>query len=150
MAIEVEVRLATARDRQALKEFYSREGMDFGNLSSRLTPSASGMARETMFVIAVTSEMVVAALRLDIGQDPSLGKVGFIQHFEIEDALEPSDLGSRMIQKSVEIAEEKGLRCLDALVPESRKKVIKLYIDSDFDENHKEVLLRKDFRARIF
>ena len=86
--MSVEVRIADALDRQALKEFYSREGLDFQALSSRLTPSASGMAKETMFIVGVTSKMVVAALRLDIGQDPSLGKVGFVQHFEIEDELE--------------------------------------------------------------
>ncbi len=146
----IEVRLATARDRQLMKEFYSREGLDFHNLSIRRTSSSSGMARETMFIVAVTSELVVAALRLDIGLDPSLGKTGFVQHFEIEDALESSDLGFRMIQKAIEIAEEKSLRCLDALVPESRKDVVKLYLDSDFNENDKEILLRKDFRGKIF
>ncbi|MDF1541418.1 MAG: hypothetical protein P1Q69_21140 [Candidatus Thorarchaeota archaeon] len=148
--MSIEVRLATARDRQLMKEFYSREGLDFQSLASRLTQSPGGMAKETMFIIAVTSDTVVAALRLDIGLDVSVGKVGLVQHFEIEDYLESSDLGTRMIQKAVELSEEKGLRYLDALVPESRKDVIKLYHDSDFGENHKEVLLRKDFRPRIF
>ncbi len=99
--MSVEVRIADALDRQALKEFYSREGMDFRTLASRLTPSASGMAKETMFIVGVTSGIVVAALRLDIGQDPSLGKVGFVQHFEIEDELEKTDLGLKMLEKAV-------------------------------------------------
>ncbi|MFW9907789.1 MAG: hypothetical protein ACFFEF_04380 [Candidatus Thorarchaeota archaeon] len=146
----IEVRLADARDRQALKEFYAREGMDFQNLSSRLTPSASGMARETMFVVAVTEGMVVAALRLDIGQDPSLGKVGFVQHFEIEDELESTNLGLQMLNKCVEIAEERNLSCLDALVSERREEVIEIFRSTQFNEHHKEVLLRREFKTRIF
>jgi hypothetical protein len=148
--MSIEVRIADALDRQALKEFYSREGLDFQALSSRLTPSASGMAKETMFIVGVTSGMVVAALRLDIGQDPSLGKVGFVQHFEIEDELEKTDLGLRMLQKATEIAEERNLRCLDALISEERSDVIKLFTDSQFNEDHKEVLLRRDFKTRVF
>ena len=146
----VEVRIADALDRQALKEFYSREGMDFQKLASRLTPSASGMAKETMFIVGVTSEIVVAALRLDIGQDPSLGKIGFVQHFEIENELEKTDLGLKMLEKAIEIAEEKNLRCLDALISEHKTDAIKLFKDSMFDEHHKEVLLRRDFKTRIF
>ncbi|MFW9848530.1 MAG: hypothetical protein ACFFF4_05285 [Candidatus Thorarchaeota archaeon] len=146
----IEVRIANARDRQAMKEFYSREGLDFHALSSRLTPSASGMAKETMFIVGVSSEIVVAALRLDIGQDPSLGKVGFVQHFEIEDELEKSDLGLRMLRKAAEIAEERNLRCLDVLVSEKRADVIKLFLDSGYNEDHREVLLRRDFKRRVF
>ncbi|MCK5237915.1 MAG: hypothetical protein KAR33_00115 [Candidatus Thorarchaeota archaeon] len=148
--MSVEVRIADALDRQALKEFYSREGMDFQKLASRLTPSASGMAKETMFIVGVTSEIVVAALRLDIGQDPSLGKVGFVQHFEIEDELEKTDLGLKMLEKAIEIAEEKNLRCLDALISEEKADAIKLFKNSMFDEHHREVLLRRDFKTRIF
>lgn len=148
--MSIEVRIANARDRKALKEFYSREGMDFQNLTTRVTPAASGMASETMFIIALTNDLVVAALRLDIGQDPSLGKVGFIQHFEIEDALETSDLGKRMIEKALEIGQSKNLRCLEALVNERRKDVIDLYLESEFQEDHKEILLRKDFKPRFF
>ena len=44
-----------------------------------------------MYVVAVTQELVVAALKLDIGKDPKLGKVGFIQHFEIEDELDDKE-----------------------------------------------------------
>ena len=55
-----------------------------------------------------------------------------------------------MIEKIVEIAEEKGLRALDTLVTESRQDVISLYTESGFKENRKEVYLRRDFRARIF
>ena len=148
--MSIEVRIANARDRKALKEFYSREGMDFQNLTTRVTPAASGMASETMFIVALTGDMVVAALRLDIGQDRSLGKVGFIQHFEIEDALEESDLGNRMIEKAIEIGQNKNLRCLEALIHEERKEVIELYLKSEFHEDHKEILLRKDFKPRFF
>ncbi|MFW9919901.1 MAG: GNAT family N-acetyltransferase [Candidatus Thorarchaeota archaeon] len=148
--MSIEVRIANARDRQALKEFYSREGMDFQNLTSRITPSAGGIATETMFIIALANEMVVAAMRLDIGQDPSLGKVGFIQHFEIEDELEESDLGKQMLDRALEIGRNRNLRCLEALVHEKRKEVIKLYVDSDFREEHKEILMRKDLKTRIF
>jgi hypothetical protein len=148
--MDIEVRIADARDRQALKEFYSREGMNFQTLTSRVTPAASGMASETMFIVGVAETMVVAALRLDIGNDPSLGKVGFIQHFEIEDELESSDLGKRMIEKSLEVGNQRNLSCIEALVPESRTDVINLYCSSDFSEDHKEVLLRKYLKHRIF
>lgn len=148
--MSIEVRIADARDRQGLKEFYSREGMDFQNLTSRVTPAASGMASETMFIVAATSNIIVAAMRLDIGHDPSLGKVGFIQHFEIEDDLEKSDLGRRMLQKAHEISMTKNLRCLEALVHEKKKEAIKVYLDSEFKEDHKEILLRKDFKRRVF
>jgi len=148
--MSIEVRIADARDRKALKEFYSREGMDFQTLATRLSPSASGMAKETMVVIGVSSNVVVAALRLDISQDPSLGKIGFVQHFEIEDELEKTDLGLKMLSKVVEIAEERNLSCLDALISQDRKDVIKLFQDSTFDEHHKEVLLRRMFKTRLF
>ncbi|MBE0526305.1 MAG: hypothetical protein IH631_05140 [Candidatus Thorarchaeota archaeon] len=55
-----------------------------------------------------------------------------------------------MLNKIIEIADEKGLIALDTLVTESRQDVIDLYIESGFKENRKEVYLRKDFRARIF
>ncbi len=148
--MSIEVRVATAHDRQSLKEFYAREGLDFKNLTSRITPAAGGIASETMFIVAVTDSMVVAAMRLDIGQDPLLGKVGFVQHFEIEDALESTDLGKRMLEKASQIGEERSLRCLEALVPEDRKEVINLFKTSEFKEDHKEILLRKDFKSRIF
>jgi hypothetical protein len=148
--MDIEVRIADARDRQALKQFYSREGMNFQTLTSRVTPAASGMASETMFIVGVAETMVVAALRLDIGNDASLGKVGFIQHFEIEDELEASDLGKRMIEKTLEVGNARNLSCMEALVPESRKDVIDLYCSSNFKEDHKEVLLRKYLKSRIF
>jgi hypothetical protein len=148
--MSIEVRLANARDRQALKEFYQREGMDLQNLTSRVTPAASGMAAETMFIVAVSEDMIVAALRLDIGNDPALGKVGFIQHFEVEDSLESTDLGKQMLDKCTEIGKSRNLRCIEALVSEKRQEVINLYLESDFYEDHKEILLRKDFKTRIF
>ena len=103
-----------------------------------------------MFIVAVTQDMVVAALKLDVGRDPRLGKIGFIQHFEIEDELENTDLGSKMLHKIVEIAEEKGLRALDTLVAESRQDVIGLYAEAGFKEDRKEVYLRRNFKERIF
>lgn len=148
--MSIEVRLATARDRKTLAQFYSREGIRFDELASRTSLMPIGVSKETMFVIAATNDTVYAALKLDIGQDVSVGKIGFIQHFEIEDELESTDLGLRMLQKTVEIAEEKGLRTLDAMVTEKRLDVIKLYTDSQFEENHKEVYLRRNFRSRIF
>lgn len=148
--MDIEVRLATAQERTALEEFYAREGYNFQEFASQAACTPVGAKQETMFVVAVTQGLVVAALKLDIGKDPKFGKVGFIQHFEIEDELEHTDLGSRMIDKIVEIAEEKGLRALDTLVTESRHDVIGLYTESGFKENRKEVYLRRDFRARIF
>lgn len=148
--MSIEVRLANARDRKALAQFYSREGIRFDELASRTSLMPIGVSKETMFIIATSDDTVCAALKLDIGQDVSVGKIGFIQHFEIEDELESTDLGLRMLQKTEEIAEEKGLRTLDAMVTEKRQDVIKLYTDSKFEEHHKEVYLRRNFRSRIF
>jgi ribosomal protein S18 acetylase RimI-like enzyme len=55
-----------------------------------------------------------------------------------------------MLNKIIELADEKGLRALDTLVTESRQDVISLYTDSGFKEKRKEVYLRRDFRERIF
>ena len=148
--MDIEVRLATAQERTALEEFYAREGHNFQEFASQSACTPMGVKQETMFVVAVTQGLVVAALKLDIGRDPKLGKVGFIQHFEIEDELEDTDLGLKMLDKIVEIAEDKGLRALDTLVTESRQDVIDLYTKAEFKENRKEVYLRRDFRARIF
>ena len=103
-----------------------------------------------MFVVAVTRDLVVAALKLDVAKDPGLGKVGFIKHFEIEDALESTVLGNRMLEKTTEIAEKKGLRALDAIFDISRTDLIDLYTASEFKEERKEVVLRKDFGPSIF
>jgi len=148
--MDIEVRLATAQERTALEEFYAREGKNFQEFSTQASCTPFGVKQETMFIVAVTQGLVVAALKLDIGRDPKLGKVGFIQHFEIEDELEKTDLGSKMLDKIVQIAEEKGLRALDTLVTESRQDVIGLYTESGFKENRKEVYLRRDFKERIF
>ncbi len=148
--MEIEVRLATAQERTALEEFYAREGYNFQEFSKQAACTPVGAKQETMYVVAVTQELVVAALKLDIGKDPKLGKVGFIQHFEIEDELEHTDLGLKMLDKIIEIAEDKGLRALDTLVTESRQDVIGLYFESKFKENRKEVYLRRDFKERIF
>ncbi|TFG97676.1 GNAT family N-acetyltransferase [Candidatus Thorarchaeota archaeon] len=148
--MDIEVRLATAQERNALEEFYTGEGLNFHEFASQASCTPMGAKQETMFVVAVTQELVVAALKLDIGTVPKLGKIGFIQHFEIDDELEHTDLGLRMLNKIIEIADEKGLIALDTLVTESRQDVIDLYIESGFKENRKEVYLRKDFRARIF
>jgi len=146
----IDVRLATARDRLALDQFYAREGYSFQKLASQVACTPIGGILETMFIVASTNDSVVAALKLDIGKDPKLGKIGVIQHFEIEDELEDTDLGQKMLSKAVEIAEEKGLRALDTLVSELRGNVINLYAQSGFAEERKEVYLRKDFKARIF
>jgi hypothetical protein len=148
--MEIQVRLATAQDRTALDEFYKREGLDFHDLTTRSAFTPTGSTRETMYVVAAGQDMVVAALRLDVAEDPELGDVGYIQHFEIEDELEGTDLGLRMIEKTIEIAEEKRLRALDAIVREDRADVIQLYFDSKFNQLHKEVYLRRNFRERIF
>jgi len=148
--MDIEVRLATAQERTALEQFYAREGQNFQEFSTLAACTPMGATKETMFVVAITQGLVVAALKLDIGKDPKLGKVGFIQHFEIEDELEQTDLGLQMLNKIIEIADEKGLRALDTLVTESRKDVIGLFTGSGFKENRKEVYLRKNFRARIF
>jgi len=148
--MDIEVRLATAQERTALEEFYAREGKNFQEFSSQAACTPVGAKKETMFVVAVTKGVVVAALKLDIGKDPKLGKIGFIQHFEIEDELEDTDLGLQMLNKIVEIADDKNLRALDTLVSESRQDVIDLYTKSGFKEDRKEVYLRRDFRLRVF
>jgi len=146
----IDVRLATAQDRSALDEFYTREGLILQKLASQTACTPVGGVLETMFVVASANDMVIAALKLDIGKDPNLGKVGVIQHFEIEDELENTDLGMKMLTKALEIAEEKGLRALDTLVSEKRGSVINLYTQSGFSEERKEVYLRKNFKARVF
>jgi ribosomal protein S18 acetylase RimI-like enzyme len=146
----IDVRIATAQDRSALDQFYAREGHSFQKLAAQAACTPVGGILETMFVVASANDMVVAALKLDIGKDPKLGKIGVIQHFEIEDELEETDLGMKMLSKAVEIAEEKGLRALDTLVSESKGSVINLYTESGFAEERKEIYLRKNFRARIF
>lgn len=148
--MDIEVRLATAQDRTSLEEFYRREGLDFHDLSSRPTISSGGKARETMYIVAVAKGMVIAALKLDVVRDPRHGDIGQILHFEIEDALESTDLGKQMLEETIELAQEKGLRALDAMIREERADVISLFLDSDFNEIHKEVTLRRYFRERIF
>ncbi len=148
--MEIDVRLATAHDRTALEEFYSREGIRFQDLSTRSALLTQGATKETMYVVAVVDDLVVASLKLDVGKDPSLGLVGHIQHFEIEDELEETTLGARMLQKIAKIAEEKGLRALDTIVSEKRADIIQIYLSSGFKENHKEIHLRKNFRPRLF
>jgi len=148
--MEIEVRLATAHDRTALDEFYSREGIRFQDLSTQNALLTQGATKETMYVVAVAGELIVASLKLDVGKDPSLGLVGHIRHFEIEDELEETILGTRMLQKIAKIAEEKGLRALDTIVSEKRADLIQIYLSSGFEENHKDVHLRKDFRPRLF
>ncbi len=148
--MEINVRLATAHDRTALKEFYSREGIRFHDLSSQNALLTQGATKETMYVVAVAGDQVVASLKLDVKKDPSIGLVGYIQHFEIEDELEETILGTRMLQKIAKIAKEKGLRALDTIVSEKRADIIQVFLSSGFKENHKEVHLRKDFRARLF
>ncbi|RLI58168.1 MAG: hypothetical protein DRO87_04560 [Candidatus Thorarchaeota archaeon] len=148
--MDIEVRLATAHDRSALEEFYAREGKNFSDLSTRAASTPVGASLETMFIIAVTQGMVVAALKLDIGKDPKIGRVGFVKYFEIEDDLEDTDLGKRMLEETVALAEKKSLRALDSLVPESRPDVIKIYQDSGFEVECKEIYLRRTFRPRVF
>jgi hypothetical protein len=55
-----------------------------------------------------------------------------------------------MLNKIIDIAEDKGLRALDTLVTESRQDVIGLHFEAGFKEDRKEVYLRRNFRARIF
>lgn len=148
--MDIEVRLATAQERTAIEQFYAREGQNFQEFATQTACTPVGAKLETMFVVAVTQGLVVAALKLDIGKDPKLGKIGFIQHFEIEDELEETNLGLKMLNKIIEIAEDKGLRALDTLVSESRQDVIGLYTESGFEEDRKEVYLRRNFRARLF
>ncbi len=148
--MDIDVRLATASDRSLIEEFYVREGKNFQQLVAHTASTPVGASIETMFVVATTRGMVVAALKLDIAKDPSLGRVGFIKHFEIEDALEGSDLGHRMLEKTSEIAEDKGLRALDAVFDVSRADLFDLYTESGYVEERKEVWLRKDFGFRVF
>ncbi|MFX1603569.1 MAG: GNAT family N-acetyltransferase [Promethearchaeota archaeon] len=148
--MEIQVRLATAQDRTTLDAFYKREGIDFHGLTTRSAFTPIGSTRETMYVVAAAQDMIVAALRLDVAEDPELGDVGYIQHFEVEDELEGTDLGLSMLEKTIEIATEKRLRALDAIVREDRADVMRLYLDSEFNELHKEVYLRRSFRERIF
>lgn len=148
--MDIEVRLATAQERTALDQFYAREGQNFQQLTAQAACTPLGVTRETMFIVAVSNDMVLAALKLDIGNDPKIGRVGFIQHFEIEDEFEQTDLGKRMIEKIIEIAEERNLRALDTLIDESRADVINLYSKSGFIEERREVYLRKMFKLRVF
>jgi hypothetical protein len=148
--MEIDVRLATAQDRTLIEEFYNREGKNFHQLIAYASSTPVGASNETMFVVAVTMEMVVAALKLDIARDPALGKIGFIKHFEIEDALESTDLGQQMLEKTSEIAEKKGLRALDAVFDAARADLFNLFSESGYIEERKEVYLRKDFGLRIF
>ncbi|MFX1484269.1 MAG: hypothetical protein ACFFCP_13900 [Promethearchaeota archaeon] len=148
--MDIDVRLATASDRSLIEEFYVREGMNFQKMVTQSSATPVGASIETMFVIAATKSMVVASLKLDVAKDPALGRVGFIKHFEIEDALEDSEIGQRMLEKTSEIAEEKGLRALDAIFDVSRADLFDLYIESGYVEERKEVCLRKDFGHRVF
>ena len=148
--MDIDVRLATAQDRTLIEEFYVREGLNFQQLVSHTASTPVGVSTETMYVIAASSLMVVAALKLDVAKHPALGKVGFIKHFEIEDALEGSDLGHRMLEKAAEIAEAKGLRALNAIFDVSRADLFDLYSDSGYIEERKEVHMIRDFGLRVF
>jgi hypothetical protein len=148
--MDIDVRLATAQDRSLIEEFYVREGKNFQQLIQHSSTTPVGASSETMFVIAVTRGMVIAALKLDIARDPSMGRVGFIRYFEIEDELEGTDLGQKMLEKTSEIAENKGLRALDAVFDVSRADLFDLYTESGYREERKEVLLRRDFRPGVF
>jgi len=146
--MKISVRMADATDREELKDFYSREGFDFEDLMTKTPPTFS--QSETMYIVAQAEDMIVAALRLSIGREPGLGKVGIIQHFEVEDELEETELGPSMLQEAIRIAEDKGLRALDTVVRADRKDVIQLYKDAKFEVDHKEVHLRRKFRKRVF
>ncbi len=148
--LPIEVRTATARDRKNLQQFYSREGLSFERIASRTAAIPMGTSSETMFIVAVTDDMVCAAMKLDIGDIPELGKIGFIQHFEIEDELETTDLGERMLLKAENIARERHLRALDTIIADDRPDIIKLYEDADFEAEHTEIYMRRQFRNRIF
>ncbi len=148
--MNIDVRLATAQDRSLIEEFYVREGKNFQQLIQHSAATPVGASSETMFVIAVIRGMVVAALKLDIAKDPSLGRIGFIRHFEIEDDLEETDLGTKMLKKTIELAHEKSLRALEAAFDVSRADLFDLYNESGFREERKEVYLRKDFRPGFF
>ncbi len=148
--MEIQVRIATATDRAALEQFYSREGLDFHSLSTGNSIVPARTSRETMYVIAATTNMIVAALKFDVANDPNLGNIGYIQHFEIEDDLEHTDIGLQMLDRAIEIADDKNLSALDAVVSEKRADVIKLYLDSEFRELRKEIYLRRNFRPSPF
>ncbi len=148
--MNIEVRLATAQERSALEQFYAREGHNFQQLTAQAVCTPLGTTRETMYVVAVANDMVLAALKLDIGNDPKIGRVGFIQHFEIEDELEDTDLGQRMIAKIIQIAEDKNLSALDTLLDSSKEDMITLYSESGFGEERREIYLRKKFRMSVF
>ena len=148
--MDIKVRLAAAQDRSLIEEFYVREGKNFQQLIQHSSSTPVGPSSETMFVIALIRGMVVAALKLDIAREPSLGKVGFIRYFEIEDELENTDLGKKMLEKSNEIAEEKGLRALDAVFDIARADLFDLYTESGYKEERKEIYLRRDFRPGVF
>ena len=55
-----------------------------------------------------------------------------------------------MLEKTSEIAENKGLRALDAVFDVSRADLFDLYTESGYREERKEVLLRRDFRPGVF
>lgn len=150
LTMEIDVKLASAQDRSLIEEFYIREGMNFQQLTQNARSTPVGASSETMFVIAFTRGMVIAAFRLDIAKDPAMGRVGFIRYFEIEDALEGTDLGVKMLEKAREIAEEKGLRVLDAIFDVERADLFDLYTESGYREERKEVCLRKDFSPGVF
>jgi hypothetical protein len=148
--VDIDVRLATAQDRTLIEEFYVREGLNFQQLVAHTASTPVGASTETMYVIAASNRMVVAALKLDVAKDPAMGKVGYIKHFEIEDALEGTDMGLRMLKKASEIAEEKGLRALNAIFDASRADLFDLYTASDYKEERKEIHMIRDFGLRVF
>ncbi|MBD3407169.1 MAG: GNAT family N-acetyltransferase [Candidatus Lokiarchaeota archaeon] len=148
--MDIEVRLATARDRQALDRFYSREGLNFQALSIRSPHFSTGSSKETMFIIAVSDEAIIAALKLDVVVDESIGKIGYIQHFEVEDEYEKSDLGEKMMNHLFDIGKKKGLRALDVFVSEDRSEMRSLYNILNFLELGKTIHLRKHFKERPF
>ncbi len=145
--LDITIRLATAHDRNALDEFYAREGMSFKAISTRAVCYGS---METMFLVAVTDDVVIAAMKLDIARDPKLGMVGYIQFFEIEDKFESTDLGTQMLSKLVEIADQKNLVALDATVNEERKDLVSMFLANHFEVDHKEVYLRRKFKPSVF
>ena len=67
--MNIDVRLAGAQDRSLIEEFYVREGKNFQQLILHSASTPVGASSETMFVIAVTRGMVVAALKLDIAEE---------------------------------------------------------------------------------
>ena len=148
--MSIEVRTATARDRKKLQQFYSREGLSFERIASRTATIPMGTSSETMFIIAVTDDMICAAMKLDIGDSPEIGKIGFIQHFEIEDEFETTGLGERMLLEAENIARERNLRALDTIISEGRPDIIKLYEHADFEAEHTEIYMRRQFRNRVF